>query len=439
MIAIAGQFALIVASIGLLLGVMGLVRMVAERFDIGPELQRKAVHIATGGYALILPVLFKEHWPVLLLIAVTLVVMLVLRSGSFARSGIGAAVHSVERRSYGDMLLAVAVGFLFVRSSGEPVLYALPILVLTLSDAAAALVGTAYGRKLFQVEAGIKSLEGVAAFFLVTCIIAMVMLLLMTDIPRVNVVLLAFAVAAFGALVEADSWRGFDNLFLPVGLHLFLVQHMDKPPLGLALLIIGVAVTLVVMMAFARPLGLTSHAARAYTVALFLICSYTEAQNAILPGLALLAHLAARATSPTRSPFPDLDSIAALAAISLLWLFFGEWFGRTAISFYTMTFAGVIAALALIAFGDRAGRTMHLAAAVILSAALAVAFHWIVGLGPEATRWHGALWLPLTATLLLASAAAILRPDIFARYRSPRVAVLAGLVPAASYLYLVAH
>ena len=99
--------------------------------------------------------------------------------------------------------------------------------MLTLSDAAAALIGTRYGRKLFAVEAGTKSLEGVAMFFLVTWIVAMVLLLLMTDIGRVNVVLLSLAVAAFGALVEADSWRGFDNLFVPVGIHLFLARHLE--------------------------------------------------------------------------------------------------------------------------------------------------------------------------------------------------------------------
>ena len=53
------------------------------------------------------------------------------------------------------------------------------------------MIGTRYGRKQFAVEAGTKSLEGVAMFFLVTWIVAMVLLLLMTDIGRINVVLLS--------------------------------------------------------------------------------------------------------------------------------------------------------------------------------------------------------------------------------------------------------
>ena len=41
-------------------------------------------------------------------------------------------------------------------------LYVLPILVITLSDTASALVGTSYGRGAFAVEDGSKSIEGVA-------------------------------------------------------------------------------------------------------------------------------------------------------------------------------------------------------------------------------------------------------------------------------------
>ncbi len=191
--------------------------------------------MATGIYALTLPFTFSEPWPVLVLAALAALVLLVLRLPRFANTGLGTTLHGVERKSYGELLLALSVGFIFYFSVGKIVLYVLPIAVLTLSDAAAALIGTRYGRKHFAVEAGTKSLEGVAMFFMVTWILGMV-LLLMTDIGRVNVVLLSLVIAAFGALVEADSWRGFDNLFVPVGIHLFLASHLETQPLQLLLL-----------------------------------------------------------------------------------------------------------------------------------------------------------------------------------------------------------
>lgn len=427
------EIAIILGSVAMLLGVMQLVRMAARRWQWPAEVQRKAVHIATGAFALTLPILFDRPWPVLLLVGVTVAVMLWLRATA-AKGGVGGVLHGVERKSYGDMLFAVAVGFLFFRSAGNPILFALPVAVLTLSDAAAALAGSAYGRRIFEIEAGTKSLEGVAIFFLVTCIIAMTMLLLMTDIPRANVVTLAVTVAAFGALVEADSWRGFDNLFLPVGLHLFLAAHLATPPLGLAMLAFGFLAIVAVMLWFARPLGLTLHSARTHAVALFLICSVTSPVNAVLPTLAVLAHVWARSASPSESPYPDLDAIAAVAVVSLAWLFAGEWFGRTAIDFYSMTFAGVTAAFAVIALEGMLGSQLAAVGGVIVAAVLALVYRGVLAFGAPEAQWHGSLTLSLLATLAVAALVTLAWPEVFRRYRSPRVALLAGAVPAASYL-----
>ncbi|MFQ3253595.1 MAG: phytol kinase, partial [Loktanella salsilacus] len=73
------QIGLALGSVAVLLGVMALVRRLAGVWQIGAEVQRKLVHIATGLYALTLPWLFPDRWPVYVLVAVTLVVMLVLR------------------------------------------------------------------------------------------------------------------------------------------------------------------------------------------------------------------------------------------------------------------------------------------------------------------------------------------------------------------------
>ena len=118
---VATQLGLIIASIALLLGIMAAVRALARRYGWSPELQRKCIHIATGLYALTLPLTFSATWPVLVLAAVSLAVMLILRLPRFAREGLGSTLHGVERESYGELLLVLAVGFLFFRSAGTPV------------------------------------------------------------------------------------------------------------------------------------------------------------------------------------------------------------------------------------------------------------------------------------------------------------------------------
>ncbi len=157
---IAVQIAMAAVSVGALLLVMLVVKRLATRFDWPAEVQRKLVHIATGLYALTLPWLFPERWPVYMLVVISLLVLMMLRLPRVAQFGIGSTLHSVERQSWGDILLTLAVGMTFFLSGDDLVLYMLPIAVLTLADAAAALAGTAYGKRFFIVEEGRKSFEG---------------------------------------------------------------------------------------------------------------------------------------------------------------------------------------------------------------------------------------------------------------------------------------
>jgi phytol kinase len=229
------------------------------------------------------------------------------------------------------------------------VLYVLPMAVLTLADAAAALIGTRYGRKFFTVEIGTKSVEGVAMFFMVTLITAMILLLLLTDIGRPNVVLLSVMVAAFGALVEADSWHGLDNLFVPVGLYLLLARYLETPPLNLLLVAGAFALVLAASITLAPRLGLSIHAARGYTILFFLILAVTAPHNAILPWLAVMAHLAAARVRPCRSLHANLDFLAVTSLVALLWLLLGEFAGVNAVNNYNITFAAVALLFAALA------------------------------------------------------------------------------------------
>jgi phytol kinase len=424
----AWQIALILLSVALLVAVMATVRHLGRAHDWPAELQRKSVHVATGAYALTLPWLFTDRWPVLVIAGGAVLILLLLRMPVLAKSGLGATLHSVERHSYGDILLALSVGIVFYFAHGNPVLYVLPIAIVTLSDAAAALTGVHYGRKFFNVETGTKSLEGSATFFMVTWIVAMILLLLMTEIERANVVLLSLVVAAFGTLMEADSWHGFDNLFLPVGLHLFLAGHLETPPLSLLGLTTFFLAVLVGVLAFAPRLGLSGHAARAYTIGIFMICAVTELHNAALPILALMAHLVVRNVRPSRSAYADLDALALIMVIAVLWLFIGRYAEQNALNMYNLTFAGV--ALVFLTLAARERPTIIAGGATGLFAVVMVIATW----NPPDAQWHGLLspWIALSFALCLSVPA--LRPELLDRYRGPRTLALALPVPLAVFL-----
>ena len=217
----------------------------------------------------------------------------------------GRSLHSVERRSYGDFLLAVAVGLVFVLSDGDPLLYVLPLAVLTLGDAAAALAGSSYGRNRFAVADGHKSLEGSAMLFLVTVILAMVCLLLLSDIARANVVILAFLIAGFGAMVEADSWRGLRQP-VPAARRCWIVldEHRADPAAHLLVTAGLFAVALIGFYGIADRLGAPRHVARVYLAAAFLLVSVTDLQNAVFPLAMLAVHLVAERRAPSGDAQP---------------------------------------------------------------------------------------------------------------------------------------
>jgi phytol kinase len=424
------QITLALGSVGVLLGLMAGVRRMARRLEIGAEVQRKLIHVATGLYALSLPWLFPDRWPVYVLIGVTLVAMLVLR---LPNSRLGQTLHGVERQSYGDLLLAVSVGLCLFLAGDDLYLYALPIAVLTLADAAAALAGSTYGTRFFRIEDGRKSVEGSAVFFLITLLISIVCLMLMTPLPPLNILVISMMVAGFGTLVEAASWRGFDNLFLPLGLLIFLSVHAGNS-LAELFSFAGLFVASILAFRHVAPLiGLNRHAAHVYVTAVFLLLAVTAVQNAIIPILVLAAHAWSRSAAPGEARFPDLDIVAALALVSFGWLALGTATGLNAVTFYGVTAIGMVMGLSAVAL---AGRPMivRVLSFAIIALVVGLLHALAFALNPEASTWNGPMWGLVLASMGLAA----LAPSILSRgLDGDRVAWITALslaLPLPAYL-----
>lgn len=427
------QVAMAFGSVAVLLGLMALVRRLAGTCGLGAEVQRKLVHMGTGLFALSLPWMFPDRWPIYMLIAITLVVMLFLRLPGVARAGLGAALHSVERRSYGDILLAIAVGLCLFLAEDRLFLYVLPIAVLTLADAAAALAGSTYGKRFFRVEDGMKSVEGCAVFFAVTLVISVLCLSLMTPMVHANIVVLSLMVAGFGTLVEAASWRGFDNLFLPVGLLIFLSVHGDDSLADLVMLASVFVASLVLFRLFAQRFGIGDHASRVYVTTVFLLLAVTAFQNALFPVLALAAHVWSQRANPCRGRFSDLDIVAALVLISLFWLTVGNGTGMNAVSYYGVATMALALGLAATAMGRWSIRN-RVTALLVLAGALCLIRGGIVATNPPEANWNGAIWTVALASLLATGLPPGLFPAWFGQDRVARLSMLAMAVPFFSYL-----
>jgi len=199
-----------------------------------PEWTRKAVHMAGGIVALFLPWILRSHWSVLLLGLGFAGVLLLTRRLGWLRS-----VHGVERRSEGGIYFPIAIYLVYLLAADRPEFYLISILALVLSDALAALVGTAYGRTVYRVEADRRSVEGSVVFFLVTFLGVHIPLLLLTGIDPAASVLIGVQIALLVTLLEAVSIRGGDNLIVPLATYFLLVKMTPLPADQVALHIVA--------------------------------------------------------------------------------------------------------------------------------------------------------------------------------------------------------
>lgn len=239
---------------------LGGLSALGRRLALPPEVQRKCAHTGLGLACLSFPWIFHSVWELAALCALCLGGLLLIRSVPRLRNGLGAGLFAVERKSGGDVYFAVAVLLLFALSGGRLELYVLPLLILTLSDSAAALAGTRYGSHVFRVSSGFKSWEGSAAFFVITVVVTALTLRLLTPLDPFRVACIALLLGLPSTLVEAVFWHGLDNLFVPVCVFLLLNAFLEQSAAHLALslaILIGILAT---VGKLARYGGLNTHA-----------------------------------------------------------------------------------------------------------------------------------------------------------------------------------
>ncbi len=369
------------ASVVLLMVVLAASTLIAKRGWVTPEQSRKIIHVALGGYSLTFPWIFTHVWEVLATVTLALGVFTLAR-GVF-RSRLGEGLHSVERQSYGEVLFAVSVALLFSLQEGHyitvsqhgstpwgPLLYVLPLAMLTVCDAASALVGAEYGRKTFTVETGRKSWEGVIVFVLTGWLVSMIAYLVFTDVGRSEVILVSFIAAAFGTLLEAASWRGMDNLFIPLGLYIVLAKFSYFGVASLAVVSLLFLFALLLMMELTRRNNEYRHSIAALMILFFIIGTFSGLWSLLMPACAVLAYvIGARLYKPELSQFDPLSLVMVIVAIALSFFVISHMFQTDTIYSFNVAF-GALAAGVFVRLG--ADRKLSAIAIVLVMLAMSV-------------------------------------------------------------------
>jgi phytol kinase len=198
--------------------------------SLSPEMSRGLFHIGGGLTTLTFPWVFAEAWPVVLLALITIPSLLALKYIRTFKGNLGSVLYRIDRKSFGEVYFPLSVCLLFVFAHGNALLFIIPVLILTLADPVAAVIGSRYGRLRYVTIKGQKSVEGSAAFFLVAFPCVLIPLLLFTATSLVEAVLISTIVGLLVMMAEAIAWEGLDNLFIPVvGFFLLaILLHLDR-------------------------------------------------------------------------------------------------------------------------------------------------------------------------------------------------------------------
>jgi phytol kinase len=231
--------------LSVLVGLMVGLRLYQDYFSPHPELVRKLLHIPMGLITLSFPWLFDETLPVLVLAGIAIVWLLALRLYKPLATRLGSVLGDVGRRSLGEIYFPIAVGLLFLLSQGDPLLFCIPMLILTLADAVAAVIGVRYGQFHYTTTDGHKSAEGSISFFTITFLSVHIPLLLLTDTGRAETLLIGLILALLVMLIEAIAWQGLDNLFIPLGGFILLRLYLE---MDAAMLLVRLIVTLILVI-----------------------------------------------------------------------------------------------------------------------------------------------------------------------------------------------
>jgi phytol kinase len=383
----------IAGSVLLLALVLWGVSQLSRIAKLDPEIGRKMVHISLGLYCLTFPFVFEHAWEVGATCALAVGVFLLARGRM--RESLGGGLHAVKRVSYGELLFAVSVALLFWLKEGHfvsvqlqnkppvgPVLYILPILILTLCDAASAVIGSRYGRRVFRIEEGSKSVEGVVVFFVTAWLVSLATFLMLTDIGRGEVILLAFITAVFGALLEAASWRGLDNLFIPLGLYFLLSNLLYLGVLGLAEIagLFLVALVALLYVARNRP-GEERHVLAIGSTLFFCIAVFSGLLSLITPAAAVAAYfLCVGVLKVERPQYDALNLLLVVLAVAMGFFLVSNLARMDTIFGFNVAFAALAAGIVARFVKNLA---LIILAILLAGAAMSVRTYWWVGGGND--------------------------------------------------------
>lgn len=213
-----------------ILAAIAIAEVIRKRAGWSAENSRKIVHVLVGVMMFWAPFILESKRPAVVLASIFIVVNIVaLRKDALQ------GMHATGRFTLGTVFYPLAFLILVLAFwNRAPSVLLISFLILALGDPLAAQVGeTAKNPRTFVLWNDIKSVQGSLALGLAAFLITAVGLPLLTTNYTISfpmIILIALAVGVIGALAEAMSYAGSDNLTLPLAVALVLDVLLHAAP-----------------------------------------------------------------------------------------------------------------------------------------------------------------------------------------------------------------
>ncbi len=201
--------------------------LVYWRLGVKGEITRKFAHFTATLSTVTFPYIFNDHWYVLALAIIFFVLLYISRNGVQLKS-----IHDIERISVGSYLLPVSIYLTFLISFNlnERLFFILPMLILAICDPMAGILGLEvqkYNHKIrffgWKLQ---KTWLGSGSFLVSSFMISIIALYFNRMTLDLKTFWLALGIAVIATLAELISWRGSDNLFIPMSVLIMLVLFL---------------------------------------------------------------------------------------------------------------------------------------------------------------------------------------------------------------------
>jgi len=330
------------------LAMLFLLRLYRKWTGADGEWMRKLAHIGTGLISISLPWIFSSRVPVFIICGASMTLLLMMRYVPLVRGRLSGVIDDVERQSWGEIYFPLSVALLYQLAQGSKLLYAVPLLVLTLADSVAALIGAEYGKHGYASTGATKSIEGSVAFFCAAFFSVNAVLVVFSDAGRIETLLISLDIALIVMLLEAIAWRGLDNIFIPLGVFILLRLYLAMPLNELWNRFRVGVVLIIFVTAYGRKTTLQGSALLASALVLYISWALGGWQWLISPAILLLAYAFFSPEKITPSDRThDVYAVLSVASVGLVWLFLYRIWQQPALLFpYTLAFAIHLAVIA---------------------------------------------------------------------------------------------